>query len=88
MCGDVELDTMYLCLCLGITEKQVQEAIAGGAHSLSALRLQLGAGGECGRCRRALREQLHGQGILAASAQGGGQVIGIRERLPESKRVA
>ncbi|WP_409421676.1 (2Fe-2S)-binding protein [Pseudaeromonas sp. ZJS20] len=79
---------MYVCLCLGITDKEVQQAIAEGAHSLSALRLKLGVGGECGRCRRALREQLHGHGILAASAQGNGQVIGIRERLLEPKRVA
>ena len=47
---------MYVCLCLGITDKEVQQAIAEGAHSLSALRLKLGVGGECGRCRRALRE--------------------------------
>lgn len=80
---------MYVCLCLGITDKQVQQAIADGAHSLSALRLQLGVGGECGRCRRALREQLHGHGIgTASSYPGNGQVIGIRERLQEPKRVA
>jgi bacterioferritin-associated ferredoxin len=41
---------MYVCLCSGITDKQIRRAIADGAGSLQALRDQLGVASQCGGC--------------------------------------
>jgi bacterioferritin-associated ferredoxin len=41
---------MYVCLCNGITENQVRDAIRDGADSLLKLRFELGIASCCGRC--------------------------------------
>lgn len=41
---------MYVCLCKGVTDTQIQDAVAEGAGSLRAVRMQLGVGSQCGRC--------------------------------------
>jgi bacterioferritin-associated ferredoxin len=41
---------MYVCLCNGITEKQIRDAVHGGADTLVALRYSLGVASCCGRC--------------------------------------
>ena len=51
---------MFICVCNAITERQVQEAVASGAHSLSDLEAQLGVGGCCGCCRDTATDYLPG----------------------------
>lgn len=51
---------MYICVCNGITERQVQEAIAGGARDLSDLRAELGVATCCGCCAETAVEYLPG----------------------------
>lgn len=41
---------MYVCICNGITEKQIRAAAASGAGSLQELRDQLGVASQCGSC--------------------------------------
>lgn len=41
---------MYVCVCNGITERQVRHAIEQGASSLSDLTEQLGVAAGCGSC--------------------------------------
>lgn len=41
---------MYVCLCNGITEGQIRDAVNSGADSLLDLRLRLGVASCCGRC--------------------------------------
>ena len=40
---------MYICLCKGITEDQIQQAVKNGADYRS-LREEMGLGTECGSC--------------------------------------
>ncbi len=40
---------MYICLCKGITESQIQQAVKNGADYRS-LRNELGLASECGSC--------------------------------------
>lgn len=47
---------MYVCLCKGITDTQIREAVDGGAESVRAVRDQLGASSQCGRCVSQVRE--------------------------------
>ncbi|MFB2538103.1 MULTISPECIES: bacterioferritin-associated ferredoxin [unclassified Acinetobacter] len=41
---------MYVCLCRGITDQDIKDAIAQGASSFREIREQLDLGTCCGRC--------------------------------------
>lgn len=41
---------MYVCVCGGVTERQIQQAASEGAKTLGDLRRDLGVAQECGRC--------------------------------------
>lgn len=41
---------MYVCLCKGITDKDITGAISAGADSYADVRSQLGVGTQCGQC--------------------------------------
>ena len=47
---------MYICICNAVTEKQVHEAIDGGAITLDALHQALAVGSQCGNCRDCARQ--------------------------------
>jgi bacterioferritin-associated ferredoxin len=49
---------MFVCLCNGITNQVVADAIADGASTTNQIATACGAGAECGRCRRTLRTLL------------------------------
>lgn len=48
---------MYVCLCKGITERQVQQAIDDGAD-YKALREDLGVASDCGQCGNTCKEMV------------------------------
>ena len=41
---------MYVCVCLAVTEAEVDAAIAGGAVTRDAVTRVCRAGGDCGAC--------------------------------------
>lgn len=41
---------MYVCICNGITDKQIRAAVAEGVTSLQQLEEKLGVGSQCGSC--------------------------------------
>ncbi len=41
---------MYVCLCRGITDQDIKDAIANGAESYREIRDMLDLGTCCGRC--------------------------------------
>jgi len=47
---DIRSLTVYICLCNGITEKQIRDAVLGGLNTLPAVRHGLGVASSCGRC--------------------------------------
>ena len=49
---------MIVCLCEGVSERKVTEAVAHGARSLDRLARTTGAGSSCGSCHNALRDLL------------------------------
>jgi bacterioferritin-associated ferredoxin len=49
---------MFVCVCNGITQRQVQEAIDAGADSLEDLTFALGVASGCGTCAAFTRELL------------------------------
>ena len=47
---------MYVCLCMGVTDSQIREAVLDGTRTVRGLRKQLGCTGQCGKCKRQVRE--------------------------------
>lgn len=41
---------MYVCVCNKITEKQLEQAVESGSHSLKGLQKALNLGTNCGSC--------------------------------------
>lgn len=41
---------MYVCICNGITDKQIRAAVAEGVTSLRQLEDKLGVASQCGSC--------------------------------------
>jgi len=49
---------MILCLCEGISDREIQKLICSGAGSVKAISKICGAGTGCGLCRPYLRAML------------------------------
>jgi len=47
---------MYVCVCHGITDRQIRRAVEQGACSLGEVQMKLPVGGCCGRCEGAARD--------------------------------
>ncbi|SDS50977.1 bacterioferritin-associated ferredoxin [Halopseudomonas litoralis] len=43
---------MYVCLCKGITDTQIRDAVTDGACSMRDLRERLDVANQCGKCGR------------------------------------
>lgn len=41
---------MYVCICKGITDSQITDAVADGATNLRQVRKALGVASQCGKC--------------------------------------
>jgi bacterioferritin-associated ferredoxin len=48
---------VFICICNGVTEKQIRDAVCSGACDLAQLRNCLGVGAGCGSCA-AFAEQI------------------------------
>ena len=49
---------MYVCLCQGVTDREIREAADSGISSMRQLGKELGVGRQCGRCACSAREIL------------------------------
>lgn len=49
---------MYVCLCTGVTDREIREAAANGVSSMRQLGKELGVGRQCGRCASMARDIL------------------------------
>lgn len=47
---------MFVCICKGITDSQIRDAVEQGAESIADVREQLGTSTQCGRCVSAVKE--------------------------------
>jgi bacterioferritin-associated ferredoxin len=41
---------MIVCVCRKVSDRQIRQAVADGAHSLECLQIDLGVATQCGRC--------------------------------------
>lgn len=47
---------MYICVCKAVTDTQIKSALAAGINTRRQLFQCLGAGGECGKCNKYIKE--------------------------------
>ncbi len=47
---------MYVCICKGITDKHIRDAVDEGATSFGQVRQQLELASQCGKCGTMARE--------------------------------
>ena len=47
---------MYICNCMGVTDKKIKSAVSCGASTVKQLRDQLGVASCCGKCAGDARE--------------------------------
>ena len=48
--------SMYVCICKGVTDSDIREAVQEGTTTVRGLREQLGCTGQCGKCKQQVRE--------------------------------
>jgi len=41
---------MYVCICNGVTDREIREVAAAGCRTLSELTMRTGCGATCGSC--------------------------------------
>lgn len=41
---------VYVCICNGVTDHQIREAVANGCASVAELTMRTGCGSNCGSC--------------------------------------
>jgi bacterioferritin-associated ferredoxin len=68
---------MYVCLCKGITDRQIKDAIYDGATSVGQLRKCLGVASQCGKCGITAREILQETLTAAPSINGMAQYYAV-----------
>jgi bacterioferritin-associated ferredoxin len=51
----IDFRVTHVCLCLGVTNHTVADAVAAGAITCNQVADACGAGSQCGRCRRTVR---------------------------------
>lgn len=49
---------MYVCMCHGITDRQIREAVCDGVVSMRELCAELGVASNCGRCAQYAKQLL------------------------------
>ncbi len=57
---------MYVCICNNVTERDIENAVKGGARTLACLENRLAVSTNCGQCRHVAAECL--QSALGKSA--------------------
>lgn len=71
---------MYICVCKGITDHQIKDAVYAGAQSVGQLRKQLGVASQCGKCLCAARDVIE--------ETRGNSAVDYRSPLPQYYAVA
>ena len=49
---------MYVCVCLAVTDQEVNAAIDGGARTCEDVTRVCSAGGDCGACRGMIEDMI------------------------------
>lgn len=84
---------MFVCICRGVTEHQVEVAIESGATTVEAVSQACRAGGDCGACHGTIEAMIDDGFERRACTAGTGRLPVVHERargveLPPAKRLS
>lgn len=57
-CSYYRMQAVYVCVCNGVTDRDIQRAVDEGCDSLDALAARTGCGSTCGCCREYAEEAI------------------------------
>lgn len=60
---------MYVCLCHGVTDTQIEAAVDNGAHTMKQLSSELKIGSQCGKCCQCSKGVLNNKLMQIAEAE-------------------
>jgi len=60
---------MYICLCHGVTDTQIESAIDDGATTMKELTSELKVGSQCGKCCQCTKKVLNNKLMQIAEVQ-------------------
>ncbi|WP_019029421.1 (2Fe-2S)-binding protein [Colwellia piezophila] len=60
---------MYVCICHGVTDTQIESAIDNGAETMKQLTKELNVGSQCGKCCQCAKRVLNKKLMQIAEAQ-------------------
>ncbi|NQY87339.1 MAG: (2Fe-2S)-binding protein [Colwellia sp.] len=60
---------MYVCICHGVTDTQIETAIDNGAHTMKQLSSELKIGSQCGKCCQCSKRLLNNKLMQIAEAE-------------------
>ena len=60
---------MYVCICHGVTDTQIEAAIDNGAETMKQLSKELCVGSQCGKCCQSTKRVLNNKLYQIAEAQ-------------------
>jgi bacterioferritin-associated ferredoxin len=60
---------MYVCICHGVTDTQIESAIDNGAHTMKQLSNELKIGSQCGKCCQSSKRFLNNKLMQIAEAE-------------------
>lgn len=49
---------MYVCVCMAVTDREVDAAIDDGAETVAEVTAKCGAGGDCGACHAMIGDMI------------------------------
>lgn len=61
---------MYVCICQGVTDREIEEAMTRGARSLTQLQESLQVASCCGSCRETVESMLGAEGEARSGSCG------------------
>jgi bacterioferritin-associated ferredoxin len=59
---------MYICICHGVTDTQIESAIDNGAETMKDLTTELNVGSQCGKCCQCAKRVLNKKLLQIAEA--------------------
>lgn len=60
---------MYVCICHGVTDTQIEAAIDNGAETMRMISKELNVGSQCGQCCSCAKKLLNNKLMQIAEAQ-------------------
>lgn len=62
-------EVMYVCICHGVTDKQIEQTIENGAETIGAISQELKVGTQCGQCCSCTKKILNSKLMQIGEAQ-------------------